>query len=396
VPPPPRVARGPTGSGRPAGAGDLVTSMVTPMPSRRRYSRRRGMGVAAARRRLRLTLAGGVVAVVVGGFFAVVAVQVGPAERTYQSSIDAGYAASIGPIAQETNATGSELSSMVEGHDSHMAEATLVATLESMVGEADSAVDQFETVTPPAGVASAASACGLALKDRADAMGVFHRAVANLLDGVATSASARTGAVAGAAIAESSIERLGSVLLSADHAWSACRRELLADPGSRHDAVPVSAWVGSRAVWGAASVSRFVSDLVSIAPAVAGRPFVIVAVWASPPAFRVEKGVDVLPLTRDLAVHVVVEDQGSTTETGVTVRVSLDPVGDRGHAATSTSTASIEPGGSFSFHPPALAVTPGASYVLEVEAAGPGQTSPATRRYRIEIASANGVATATG
>jgi hypothetical protein len=363
------------------------------MPSRRRYSRRRGVGVAAARRRFRLTAAAIVALVVVGGFFAVVAVQVGPAERPYDSSVDGSYAASIGPIAEETNATGSELSSIVEGRDS-LAEAKLVATLDSLVGDADSAVGQFETVTPPVGVAGAASACRLALEDRADAVGVFRRAVATLLAGT-TSASSGVGAAAGATLAESSIEKLGSVLVSADHAWSVCRRELLADPGSRRDAVPVSAWVGSRAVWEAPSVSRFVSAVESIAPPVGGQPLVVVAVRASPPAFITEGGADVLPLTKDLDVDVVVEYRGTTTETTVTVRVSLQPLGSRGHPATSSSVGSVEPGGSVSLHPRALSVTPGASYVLEVVATGPGQSTPSTRRFRIAIASATG-ATATG
>ncbi len=114
----------------------------------------------------------------VGIFVAVVAVQLGPAERIYDRSLDASFAASVAPIADESNDTGSELSSMLGGADARLSFASLVATLDSMIGDANAAVGQFETLSTPGDLTGAASSCLSALESRASVLEAFRSSVA--------------------------------------------------------------------------------------------------------------------------------------------------------------------------------------------------------------------------
>ncbi|MGO9344134.1 MAG: hypothetical protein ACLP6E_16730 [Acidimicrobiales bacterium] len=320
---------------------------------------------------------------------AVVAVQIGPAERTYESSVDESFAASVTPIADESNDTGSELSSMLGGADARIGSASLVATLDSMIGDANEAVGQFETLSTPPDLTGAASSCLSALESRARILGTFRSSVATLVSMSATDAGRRSDE----AQAESSIEHLGLSLGAADESWSDCRSAMLDAPGRSRNSVPSSVWVGPDPAWEQASVVSFIDDLTQSAPLVPTPPLVITAVSASPPAVVTLRGVDELPVTSTLTLHVVVADKNNLEEKGVVATVSLTPVGATGDPASSSSEASIGPGQAFSFHPRALEVSPGASYTLEVTVTGPGQSAPAVRSYRISVDSSNGVTT---
>ncbi len=363
--------------------------MVTPMPKRRqRYPRRKGFGAVALKRRwLTLSLATGLT--VIGAFVAVVAVQIGPAERTYESSVDESFAASLTPIADESNDTGNELSAMLGGADAKIGFESLVATLDSMIGDANQAVGQFETLSTPSDLTGAASSCLSALRSRARILGTFRSSVATLASVSATDPGSRSEE----AQADSSIEHLGFSLAGADASWSECRVAMLDAPGSSRNSVPASVWVGPGSAWEQESVVSFIDDLTQSAPLVPRPPLLIAAVSASPPAVVTSSGVDELPLTSSLVLHVVVTDSNNLEEKGVVVTVSLTPTGSVGDPASSSSKASIGPGQAFSFHPPALQVSPGASYILEVRVTGPDQSTPAVRRYRISIESPNGVTT---
>ncbi len=363
--------------------------MVTPMPKRRRrYSRRKGLRVFALERRwLTISLAVGLT--VIGAFVAVVAVQIGPAERTYESSVDESFAASVTPIADESNDTGNELSSMLGGADAKIGFESLVATLDSMIGDANEAVGQFETLSTPSDLTGAASSCLSALQSRARILGTFRSSVATLASIPATDQGSRSDE----AEAESSIEHLAFSLATADASWSACRVEMLDAPGSSRNSVPASVWVGPGSAWEQASVVSFIDDLTQSAPLVPRPPLVIAAVSVSPPAVVTSGGVDELPLTSSVALHIVVADKDNQEENGVVATVSLTPTGSVGNSASSSSKASIGPGQAFSFHPPALLVSPGATYVLQVTVTGPGKSAPAVSRYRISIESPNGVTT---
>jgi hypothetical protein len=326
---------------------------------------------------------------VIGAFVAVVGVQIGPAERTYQSSVDESFAASVTPIANESNDTGNELSSMLGGADEKIGFEPLVATLDSMIGDANEAVGQFETLSTPSDLTGAASSCLSALRSRARILGTFRSSVATLASVSATDEASRSEE----AQAESSIEHLGFSLATADASWSECRVAILEAPGSSRNSVPASVWVGPGSAWEQASVVSFIDDLTQSAPLVARPPLVIAAVSASPPAVVTSGGVDELPLTNSVALHVVVADRNNLDENGVVVTVSLTPTGSVGDSASSSSRSSIGAGQAFSFHPPALQVSSGASYILEVTVTGPGQSGPAARRYRISIESPEGVTT---
>ncbi len=369
--------------------------MVTRMPKkRRRYSRRHGLVGAAARRR-RLLIVALVAGTLIGAFFAVVGLQVGPAEIIYERNIDSSFASLVTPIAEDSNNTGSQLSLMLGGGDSKLANSSLVATLESMAGDARSEVDEFEVLTPPSNLDAAASYCLSALRGRARALGAFRSAVAALLQGPAVGPTSQGQSVStpGTSQAETSIENLGSVLTVADNSWSDCRRALLEAPGRGANMIPVSAWVASQDVWRQTSVANFITELFASAPRAARLPLAIVTVAGEPPAVVTVGGADVLPAATLYSLHVVVADLGSTEEHNVVVTVSMLPRGTNGTAVSRSAEASIEPDQSASFHPPALPVTPGATYVLEVSVTGPGQTTPAARSYRITVASSSGIPT---
>jgi hypothetical protein len=369
--------------------GGGAAGMVTRMPKkRRRYSRRRGLVGAAARRR-RLLVVGLAAVIVVGGFFTIVGFQVGPAERIYQRNIDTSFATLVTPIARESNGTGLELTSILGGGDSSLGKKNLVATLASMVGDADSAVSEFKVLTPPANLDGAADSCLSALQGRASAMAAFESAVATLLQGPTADAGHD-----GTSQAETSIEHLASALTITDDSWSSCRNALLRAPGQEANSVPASAWTGFDAsVWQQASVTGFITALAESAPHVAVPPLAIVTVSGNPPAVVTSGSADVLPTTDGYSLHVVVADVGDKAEHDVVVTVALKPIGSKGSAESRSADGSILAGQSASFHPPTLPVTPGATYTLSVQVTGPGQTAPATRIYKIIVASESGVPT---
>ncbi len=88
---------------------------------------------------------------------------------------------------------------------------------------------------------------------------------------------------------------------------------MLDSPGEGGKSVPASVWVGTQPVWEGASVVNFIDDLTQSAPLVPSPPLVIVAVSADPPAVVTVHGLDELPLTSTVSVHVVVETRTTWT-----------------------------------------------------------------------------------
>lgn len=323
-----------------------------------------------------------VLVVVVAGFLTIVGFQLGPAERPYERSLDASFAASVGPIAEETNYTGRELASILHGSGPHLDRATILATIESMAGDAASVVDQFENLTPPRNLFGAASSCLESLRQRSAALASLQHSVSVLL-----SASVDGDPSPGA---ETSIEGLEGVLSGSDEDWSRCRHDMMESPGRLENALPESRWVGSKTMLTQASVVQFVSTVLTAATSRLAEPLAIVTVSSDPLAVRTPSGSQVLPATRTLSVRVVVADTGTLAEHGVVVNVAVEPIGASGSPASARSSGDIAAGESCSFHVPALAVSPGATYELTVTVAGPRQTSPVRASYRIAVASENG------
>jgi hypothetical protein len=359
--------------------------MVTRMPKRRRrYSLRKGLGSVAIRRRRRVAVACSALIVVIGAFLAIVAVQVTPAERIYVASLDATFATSMNPIAKETNYTGSELSSMLKDPGNKLVRATFVANLDAMVGDANQAVTQFETLTPPGNLSRPASECLSALRARANGLATFRTAIAAVL-------ADPPGDAQSAPSAESSIDQVRSVLSSSDSSWSVCRQGVLEAPYRGRNALPESVWVGSKTQWGQVALAGFVSDIASIVTS-ATQPISILAVSIDPPSVVTIAGSDVLPTTSRVSVHVVVRNMTNTEEPNVAVKVSLVPTQGASSASGvhAESTAALAGGQAASFHPAALEVSAGTPYELEVTATESGGGVSVTRRYRISIAPESG------
>ena len=163
-----------------------------------------------------------------------------------------------------------------------------------MVGDANEAVDQFETLSTPSNLTDAASSCLSALKSRARALEAFRSSVAMLVTGSVTDQTGQ--ARAGTAQAETSIEQIGPDLSGADESWSKCREAMLDAPGRGRNSVPPSVWVGAQTAWQAPSVVSFIDDLTQAAPTVAVEPLAIAAVSCDPPAVVTRGGIDDLPM----------------------------------------------------------------------------------------------------
>jgi hypothetical protein len=350
--------------------------------SRRRYSRRHGLGSGAGGRLSTTRLVVIAAALLVSGYAVVVAVQVRPAERVYGRSADQSFVAMVVPIADESNDTGEELSSMLGVEGVKFGTPTLMATLDTMLGDAKGAVSQFESLKTPSYVSGAASSCLQALRTRADTLGSFRSAIASLLQAPDPGAA-------------TAIQGLGTRLIGSDRSWSDCRDQLRSAPGLELDSVPASAWVGAQTLWDQVSVESFVSAVSESGPD-AGHPIggglEILAVSVSPPAEITRAGFGVLPTTTSIELAVIVEGTGTMPEPHVNVTASLVPEKGHGEAATETATTSVGPGLSVSVHPPALEVLPGASYLLEVSASPAGSDASSKRTYRISVASASGLA----
>ena len=167
-----------------------------------------------------------------------------PPERTYQSSVDETFAASVSPIANETNDTGERacLDARRSGLQARPADARCDPRLDGR--DAEPAVGQFETLTAPADLTGAASSCLSALAQCARVLGALplHRWRRSSLVGD-RSGGRRTPR---RQQAEASIEHLGSSLAGADESWSDAEHDARGARQERNS-VPESSWVGDPA-----------------------------------------------------------------------------------------------------------------------------------------------------
>ncbi|MCL4422579.1 MAG: hypothetical protein M1115_05350 [Actinobacteria bacterium] len=144
--------------------------------------------------------------------------------------------------------------------------------------------------------------------------------------------------------------------------------------------LPVSSWVGNAGRWSPGGLSALVSTVRS-APGLTPAPRVtILLAWVDPPPVPGSGNEVTLLPTGRLVVHMVVADTGNVGEHAIPLEVRLERVPSGpgttglGGSATLEKSVTLLAGQRQSVVFPAMSVTTGDSYILEVKAGpAPGQ-----------------------
>jgi hypothetical protein len=319
---------------------------------RRRLRRRRGVGRGVTRLVAPLVVVAVIVVLAVGSLS-----QIGPASGPDRQTVDRSFAVLAAPIAEQSNASGSALTSLVSDGPS-LERTALFAALSSLTTNTAENDRQFAALTPPVPSGDAAARCQAAMDDRARAVSQVSATFENLLGG-----SRGVGGGDEAAAARS-LDEAATVLEAADGSWAACRRALRRAPGSAR--LPVSTWMSDPGLWDEGAVGQLVAAMVSSATLAPVHRLALLAVSTDPASVPGAGAVSVLPPTTALHVVIVVADQGNVEEDGVKVVVSAVPQATARTPGPVRATTDIGAGHSVTVEPPTLSVRPGSSYVLDV------------------------------
>ncbi len=172
------------------------------------------------------------------------------------------------------------------------------------------------------------------------------------------------------------IAAAGALLAHSDALYRSVRRSLAT--GAGHGRLPASVWVTRPQLWRLGTLAAQV-DLIATSPTLAATHDVVLrTVRLNPPALPTAPGasatVSVLSPTQQLAVTVVVANQGSVDEAHVTIRDSLADQ-TTGATVTRSQRTALALDASATMPPATFAVKPGTAYVLTVQVVPPaGQT----------------------
>jgi hypothetical protein len=247
---------------------------------------------------------------------------------------------------------------------------TLFQRLNDLVGESAGVQRQVAPVGPPGSLGSAGGRLNQALKMRA-------QATALLRDGFQ---SALSGAPSGQAQAQ--LARAGQELIAADGLYGSFLRALPRSQGASI-AVPEYRWVLNQAEWAPPALGLYVLGL-RISPSLAVRHDVALVLVSTQPAPTSYIGtVAVLGLVRQLAVGVVVANNGNAAEHGVPVVATVAG----GQTQSVRTVVDLDPGQRRAVNLGGLSLNPKTLYVLTVTV-GPvnGDPTPADDRQTMALA----------
>jgi hypothetical protein len=303
--------------------------------------------------------------------------QIGPASGPDRRTVDRSFAVLTAPIVAQSNATGSALNALVRNGPS-LSRTAFFADLASLAAATTEADRQFDSLSPPDPRGDAAERCGSAMAGRQRAVGRVGAALGRLLGG-------RRGLGGGdEAVAAAALDGAGTLLVTADTSWAACRRALRRAPGSAR--LPASTWMSDPGAWNAPALGRLVAALVSSRTLAPVHRLAILAVSTDPPAVPATSGVAVLTPTAALRVRIVLADQGNVDEWGVRVVVTAVPAGTVRAPAPVRTDIDIGAGASVALSPPPLVVRPGTSYVLDITVTAPsGATTSTSVPLRVSV-----------
>ncbi len=208
-----------------------------------------------------------------------------------------------------------------------------------------------------------------------DYLGMQPLAVAGTTDTVVSTAGGEKTLLT-AAQATNRIAAAGDLLARSDALYRSVRRSLAGAAG--HGRLPKSAWVSHACQWGLGTVATQV-DLMATSPSLAPTHFLALrTVRINPPALPTPQGVaanvSVLTPTTQVAVDVVLGNNGTVDEPHATVHFTLANQSSGGTAAHAETVALVS-GASQALPTVDFRVKPGTTYVLTISVDLPaGQT----------------------
>jgi len=309
-----------------------------------------------------------------------VAGQVEATSGSYWRTVDRGFAALAGPLAQASGRSAAVLSSFLAGAPG-MDRETFFATLDRLAADTATTLRRFAGIVPPWPGHGAAAGCVAAMDERGRAVASLRQALEGVLGGRSGTGGGDEAAAAGA------MAGAGATLVSADVSWASCRLALHRTPG--HPWLPASVWVTDPGAWSAASAGAFVAAVVGSPTLAAVHRLSVTAVSTEPPSLAgtgSSQAPAVVAPTTALRLVVVVDDEGNVDEPGLVVSVVADSPG--GPPQTVRATAALGAGGAVAVDLPPLRVTPGSSLTLQVSAVPATGQGAASTSFALVVAAA--------
>jgi hypothetical protein len=188
------------------------------------------------------------------------------------------------------------------------------------------------------------------------------------------------------------IAAAGTLLTRADQLYGSVRSALAAAPG--HARLPRSVWVTDPQQWQAGALASRV-DLMATSTSLQGTHYLVLrTIRLNPPALPAPQatpaGTSVLSPTTQLAISVVLANQGTVDEPHAAVRFTLAN-STSGASRSHVETASVASGASVTLPDVRFSVVPGTTYVFTVSIVLPGgqtDTVGTATQQTLEIAPA--------
>jgi ElaB/YqjD/DUF883 family membrane-anchored ribosome-binding protein len=326
-----------------------------------------------------------VLALLIGGLS-----QVSRQSQGYRMTSNRALAAQGAVLADQSNATGSQVRKLVNSVSSETRQG-LQAGLDAVVEQTSDQSAQADLAVHDNPLGSVGSEFATVFAERAESMDQLRSAVDDYLgmqpipnSGTPAGAPSGSAAPLSATQATNRIAAAGALLSRADSLYGSVRRSLGTTAG--HGRLPRSVWVTDPQLWQLGTVAAQV-DLMATSPALAATHDVVIRTTRlvppphpppPGPALPTPQGtaatVAVLSPTRSVGVTTVLANQGSVGEPHVSVRYSMADQ-STGATATHVETTSIALDGSVTLPSVVFTVTPSTTYVLTVQIVLPsGQT----------------------
>jgi len=162
----------------------------------------------------------------------------------------------------------------------------------------------------------------------------------------------------------------GRDMAAADRNYEVFLEGLPKAEGVQADVMPPSRWIADLGGWGDAQLTVFVASLRSTTALAPVHDVTVVIANPDPAAVGQENGVDVLPLTKTLRVHIVVANAGNETEKRVPVVATVTPPPGAGDPDTARDFVDLTPGQSLALQLGGLKMPAAGPWTLSV-AIGP-------------------------
>jgi hypothetical protein len=323
--------------------------------------------------------AGILVLVLVGGL-----VEVSSQSTGYNANTDRSLGALGSVVAEQSNTTSTQVDRLMSNLQAQIRQ-TLQSDLDSAVDAANAEAARAELAAGSAASGTIPGNFAVVFEDRADAVSDLRAAVYGFLgmhpsqtagapvtDAPATAPSA----LLSAGDATNRIAGAGDLLTRADQLYASVRSALAAEPG--HARLPRSVWVTDPQQWQAGAVATQV-DLLATSTTLQGTHYVVLrTIRLSPAALPTPQatpaGTSVVSPTTQLAVIVVVANEGTVDEPRAAVRFTLAD-SSSGASTSHVEATQVESGTSVTLPDATFTVAPGTTYVLTVSLVLPqGQT----------------------